>query len=439
MKFHIIYFRYKYKDKRVGVMQIFEDKREKSLERATELKDIATEYTKAKQNIKTGFTEKEKIHQRKLKILKILNAKEEDWQDYKWQLKNRISDVETLSKIIELSEKEQSIIKAVSEQYRWRVSPYYLSLIDPDDKLDPIKLMSIPMSAELNDLTGELDPMKEEYTNPAGSITRRYPDRLIINVTNECPMYCRFCQRRRNIGSEDKTTSMSVIDESIEYIKNNPEIRDVLITGGDSLILSDSLLEEIIKKLREISHVEIIRLGTRTLVTMPQRITENLCNMLKKYHPIYVNTHFNSPIEVTDEAKAACDKLANAGIPLGNQTVLLNGINNQKYVMKVLNHELLKCRVKPYYIFYPKNVIGTTHFCTSIDEGLEIMKDLRGHTSGLAIPTFIVNAPDGRGKIPLVGDNIIDINEEHAILKTWEGVIVKIKNHKKADLSSYLT
>lgn len=422
---------------RVDVMELFSDKREKSLERARELKNRVAEYTEAVQSIKSGFSQKENIEQRKKKILDVLNATEEDWNDYKWQLKNRISDADTLGKIINLSEKEKSVISTVGEKFRWRVSPYYLSLIDPNDPLDPIKLMSIPMYAEL-DLTGELDPMNEEYTNPAGSITRRYPDRLIINVTNECAMYCRFCQRRRNIGSVDKPTSTCVIDESIEYIKANPEIRDVLITGGDSLCISDAFLEKIIKKLREISHVEIIRLGTRTIVTMPQRITDDLCNMLKKYHPIYVNTHFNCPIEVTDEAKAACEKLANAGIQLGNQAVLLNGINTQKYVMMKLNHELLKCRVKPYYIFYPKNVIGTTHFCTSISNGLEIMKDLRGYTSGLAIPTFIVNAPGGKGKIPLVKDYIIELNDEYAVLKTWEGDIVKIKNHKATVLRDLL-
>lgn len=348
-----------------------------------------------------------------------------------------IGDVETLAKIISLSEKEKLNIQTVGNKFRWRVSPYYLSLIDPDDKLDPIRLMSIPIIAEL-DLAGELDPMEEEYTNPAGSITRRYPDRLIINVTNECAMYCRFCQRRRNFGSVDKPTTGCAIDESIEYIKANPEIRDVLLTGGDSLSLCDDILERIIKKLRAIEHVEIIRLGTRMIVTLPQRITDNLCNMLKKYHPIYGNTHFNCPIEVTEESKAACEKLANSGIPLGNQTVLLNGINNKKFIIKKLNQDLLKCRVKPYYIFYPKNVKGTTHFCPSINDGLEIMKDLRGHTSGLAIPTFIVNAPEGKGKIPLVQDNIIELNDEYAVLKTWEGDLVRIRNHKPKDLQNYI-
>ncbi len=419
-------------------MELYKRKIVQSLERANELKDKVIEYIENKENIKTGFSEKEKIQERKKKILKVLSATSEDWNDYKWQLKNRISNVEILGKIIHLSEKETIMIKKVGEHFRWTISPYYLSLIDPDNQLDPIRLMSIPMYAELDDFSGVLDPMKEEYNNPAGSITRRYPDRVIINVTNECAMYCRFCQRRRNIGSEDKDTSMTVIDESIDYIRANSEIRDVLITGGDSLSLSDYLLEKIIKRLRAISHVEIIRLGTRMIVTMPQRITDSFCDMLKKYHPIYINTHFNSPIEVTQESKMACARLANAGIPLGNQAVLLNGINNQKNVMKKLNQELLKCRVKPYYIFYPKNVIGTSHFCTSINDGLEIIKDLRGYTSGLASPTFVVNAPDGKGKIPLIQDNIIDLNDEYAILKTWEGNIVRVKNHKAKDMKDYL-
>lgn len=409
-------------------------KRDISLKRAEELKLRINEYVIKKENIKRGLFQKEEINKRKKLILKVLNGTEEQWDDYKWQLMNRIDSVEVLEKIIKLSDEEKIMLEKVGQQYRWAISPYYLSLIDFSDQYDPIRLMSIPLYNEIIDTEGSLDPMGEEYTNPSGCITRRYPDRLILNITNECAMYCRFCQRRRNIGDVDKPKSMRVINESIDYIRNNKELRDILITGGDALTLSDMFLEEIIKKLREISHVEIIRIGTRAPVTMPQRITQKLCDMLKKYHPIYINTHFNHPMEITEESKKACEMLANSGIPLGNQAVLLNGVNNDPDIMKCLNQELLKSRVKPYYIFHAKNVKGTTHFCTSIEEGLNIMESLRGFTSGMAIPTYIVNAPDGKGKVPLNKDNIIEKGEDYIVVKTWEGEEHKIKNFKTINI-----
>ncbi|MEG0129801.1 glutamate 2,3-aminomutase, partial [Clostridium sp.] len=376
--------------------------REISLERASTLKSRIDDFLNAKDSIKKGLDKNiaSRIESQKEKIMKYFNATEEQWDDWKWQFSNRICDAETLSKLIDLSDREKEEIKKVEGEYRWAISPYYLSLID-EDKFNPVRLQAIPCGIEL-DGDGEIDPMGEEFTNPAGTITRRYPDRLIIYVTNECAMYCRHCQRRRKIGSEDNHSTKNAIKESIEYVRNNKEIRDVLITGGDSLALSDNNLEWIISELRSIEHVEIIRLGSRTLVTVPQRITDDLVNILKKYHPIYINTHFNHPLEITEESKKACEKLANAGIPLGNQAVLLNGINNDKYVMRVMNQELLKCRVRPYYIFHAKHVKGTTHFNTSVDDGLEIMEYLRGYTSGLAVPTYIVNAPNGKGKTPIL-------------------------------------
>lgn len=369
-----------------------DDKNRVSLERAKELKSRIEDYIKIKDSIPKGLEQEEQINKRKNNILNILGASESDWNNYKWQLSNRITDVDTLAKILNLTQKEIDSIREVESQFRWAISPYYLSLIDPNDSYDPIKLMSIPTYIELDDEISDLDPMGEEFTNPAGSITRRYPDRLIINVTNECAMYCRHCQRRRNIGQEDCQKSRDIIKESIDYVRNNEEIRDVLITGGDPLTLNDSMLEWIISELRSIKHVDYIRLGSRTLVTMPQRITDEFCDMIKKYHPIYINTHFNHPMEITKETKEACEKLANSGVPLGNQAVLLNGVNNDKYLMRALNHELLKVRVKPYYIFHSKHVKGTSHFNTSVDEGMEIMEYLRGYTSGMAIPTYIINA-----------------------------------------------
>ncbi len=413
-------------------------KQQVSIERAEELKGRIEDFLEARKRIPKGMDLEEEFIKRKTRILKVLDATEENWNDYRWQLTHRITDVETLSKIIFLSETEKMRIKKVEKKFRWAVSPYYLSLADPDDRYDPIRLLSIPTHKELDDSCMDLDPMGEEFTNPAGCITRRYPDRLIINVTNECAMYCRHCQRRRNIGEEDVHRSRSMILESIDYIRENEEIRDVLITGGDALCLSDEYLEWIIKQLKEIPHVDYIRLGSRCLVTMPQRITDQLCSMLKKYHPIYINTHFNHPKEITKESKAACEKLADSGIVLGNQAVLLNGINNDKYIMRLLNQELLKCRVRPYYIFHAKHVQGTAHFNTSIDDGIEIMEYLRGYTSGMAIPTFIVNAPKGLGKTPIFPDYIVSRGPGYVQLRTWEGNIVKYEDHETKDIRYYL-
>ncbi len=414
-------------------------KREISLKRAKELKSSIDDYLQIKDTLKKGTSaeQNKKIIAKKDSILSYFNATEDDWKDWKWQLKNRITDVNTLLKLIDLDDTEIENIKKVGEKYRWAISPYYLSLID-EDKFNPVKLQSIPTGLELIE-EGDADPMGEEFTNPAGSITRRYPDRLIINVTNECAMYCRHCQRRRNISSSDCHKPKETLLESIEYIRNTPEIRDVLITGGDALALSDSMIDWLLSELRSIPTVEIIRLGTRTLVTMPQRITDDLVNILKKYHPLYINTHFNHPLEITQESKAACEKLANAGIPIGNQCVLLNGINNDKYVMRLLNQELLKCRVRPYYIFHAKHVIGTTHFNTSIDDGIEIMEYLRGYTSGLAIPTYIVNAPKGKGKTPILPQYLLSRGKDSIKIRTWEGNIVDYPNHPSVDLKAILS
>lgn len=409
-----------------------------SLERASELKSRIQDYTDIKNSIPKGVEKEDEINERKNKILEVLGGTQQDWDNYKWQLSNRISDVDTLSKILKLTDKEIDQVRQVQNQFRWAISPYYLSLIDPEDIYDPIKLMSIPSLIELQDDSDDLDPMGEEFTNPAGSITRRYPDRLIINVTNECAMYCRHCQRRRNIGQEDCHTSKRLIQESIDYVRANEEIRDVLITGGDPLTLNDSMLEWIISEIRSIPHVDYIRLGSRTLVTMPQRITDEFCEMIKKYHPIYINTHFNHPMEITKETKEACAKLANSGVPLGNQAVLLNGVNNDKYVMRCLNHELLKIRVRPYYIFHSKHVKGTTHFNTSVDDGLEIMEYLRGYTSGMAIPTYIINAPKGKGKTPLLPQYLISKGTDYIMIRTWEGEVIKVEDTPALDVKSMI-
>lgn len=404
-------------------------KQQISLERAEELKTRIRDFLEAKKHIKKGMDLTEEYDENRRRVMDALNCTDKQWNDYHWQLANRINDVSLLSSIVTLSEKQLQVVKKVGERYRWTISPYYASLMDKHDPYCPIRLQAIPTIFENTDKEGELDPMHENLTNPAGTVTRRYPDRLIINVTNECAMYCRHCQRRRNIGEEDLPQPAAVIDNSIKYIAENPEIRDVLITGGDPLTMTDTYIENILSQLRKIDHVEIIRIGSRTPVTMPQRITDELVSMLKKYHPLFINIHVNHPKEITVEAKQACEKLADAGIPLGNQAVLLNGINNDKHIMKLLNHELLKVRVRPYYIFHAKHVKGTTHFNTSVDDGLEIMEYLRGYTSGLAIPTFIINAPGGYGKTPILPEYLISRGKEYVTIRTWEGRVINYTNH----------
>ena len=401
------------------------DKKQISLLRAQELKKSIKDYLEAKGNIPKGFEISSKIAERREKVKKILSASDDEWNDWKWQMANRISNVDLLSRIIEIDDAQKKQIEEVGKSYAWAISPYYTTLMDEHDPLCPIRLIAIPSIEELENESGTMDPMSEEFTNPAGTVTRRYPDRLIINVTNECGSYCRFCQRRRHIGCSCETYDNKKIKESIDYIRENHEIRDVLVTGGDPLTLDDDELEKILSSLRAIPHVEIIRIGTRLPVTVPMRITKGLCNMLKKYHPIYINTHFNHPIEICEDSKKAAEMLADAGIPLGNQMVLLNGINNDKNIVKCLNQELLKIRIKPYYIFHPKSIKGTAHFKCSIDEGIEIMEHLRGYTSGLAIPYYIVNAPGGFGKVPILPQYLVSRGKRYFLIRTWEGRIIK--------------
>jgi lysine 2,3-aminomutase len=270
--------------------------------------------------------------------------------------------------------------------------------------------------------------MDEEGWTPEELITRRYPDRLIIKVTNMCGMYCRFCQRRRMIGECDTHASRDKLKQAVEYVRANEEIRDVLITGGDAFLLQDGILEWLLAELRGLGHVEIIRIGTRTPVTLPQRITENLVRILSNYHPLFVNTHFNSPREITRESSLACERLADAGIPLGNQMVLLNGVNNDPLIVRKLNQGLLRMRVKPYYIFHPKTVKGTAHFWVRIEDGIEIMESLRGRTSGMAIPTYIVNGPKGLGKTPILPNYLSYIGSDKAVFRNWEGKRFEISN-----------
>ncbi|MDR2611128.1 MAG: lysine 2,3-aminomutase [Clostridiales Family XIII bacterium] len=349
---------------------------------------------------------------------------EEEWNDWKWQISHRLMTVEDIAQVINLSDKEKADIAKVMDGFRVGITPYYASLMDPDDPHDPVRMQAVPVISETYRGSADMeDPLHEDADSPAPGLTHRYPDRVLFLITDQCSMYCRHCTRRRFAGEHDGARSRSDIDECIAYIKKTPQVRDVLLSGGDCLCVSDSTLEYIISELRKIDHVEIVRLGSRTPVVMPQRITDDLVNMLKKYHPIWLNTHFNHSKEMTEEAAAACAKLADAGIPLGNQSVLLRGVNDSPKVMRELVQVLVKNRVRPYYIYQCDKSLGLEHFQTKVSAGIEIIECLRGHTSGYAIPTFVVDAPGGGGKIPVMPQYIISQTPQRVILRNYEGVI----------------
>ncbi|MEW5785803.1 MAG: glutamate 2,3-aminomutase [Bacillota bacterium] len=405
-----------------------EVKRRIAQRRALELKRTIQDYHKASKSIPTGFQRWNQTLQNQARIKSYFGATDEQWQSWQWHLKNRITTSQVLKEFLKLSPQEVSEIDEAGSRYRWAVSPYYLSLIDPDDPHDPIRRQSVPTAHEYSDAAGVSDPMDEEYTSPAPAVTRRYPDRLIINVTNQCAMYCRHCQRRRNIGEQDSATPRLHLEAALYYIRNNKEIRDVLLTGGDGFMLSNKNIAWLLEQLAEIPHVEIKRFGTRTPVTLPYRIDDELCEILSRHMPVYVNTHFNAPLEITPAAREACLKLARAGVALGNQAVLLKGINNDPYIMRRLNQELLRIMVRPYYIFHAKRVKGTSHFWTKVEEGMEIMEHLRGYTSGLAIPTYILNAPHGYGKTPILPAYLVGMGKDYLTIRTWENRIIRYDN-----------
>ena len=348
----------------------------------------------------------------------------EDWNDWKWHLRNKVQTIDDLKKIITINNEEtEGIIKCL-DMLRMSITPYYLSLIDLNDPYDPIRAQCVPSVYELNMADEDLeDPLHEDADSPVKGLTHRYPDRALLLVTDQCAMYCRHCTRRRFAGQQDTALPLGQIEQAIAYIAKTPVIRDVLLSGGDCLLLDDAQLEYIIRKLREIPHVEIIRIGSRLPVVLPQRITDDLCEMLKKYHPVWLNTHFNHPKEITAESAAACEKLANVGIPLGNQSVLLAGVNDCVHVMRNLVQQLVKIRVRPYYIYQCDLSQGLTHFRTPVAKGIEIIEALRGHTSGYAVPTFVVDAPGGGGKIPAMPNYIVSHGTHKVILRNFEGVI----------------
>ncbi|NCB18697.1 MAG: lysine 2,3-aminomutase [Bacteroidia bacterium] len=349
---------------------------------------------------------------------------DEQWNDWKWQVKNRIETLEQLKSLIHLTEEEEQGVKESLKTLRMAITPYYISLIDPEDPHCPVRKQAIPTGSETVISAADLlDPLHEDEDSPVPGLTHRYPDRVLLLITDMCSMYCRHCTRRRFAGQKDGESSVDNIQKAIDYIARTPQVRDVLLSGGDALMVSDAKLESIIKRLRDIPHVEIIRIGSRVPVVCPQRITDKLVEMLKQYHPIWLNTHFNHPNEITPESKAACEKMANAGIPLGNQSVLLKGVNDCVNIMKRLVHGLVKIRVRPYYIYQCDLSRGLEHFRTPVSKGIEIIEGLRGHTSGYAVPTFVVDAPGGGGKTPVMPTYVISQAPGKVVLRNFEGVI----------------
>ena len=346
------------------------------------------------------------------------------WNDWHWQVANRITTLEQLKQVVDLTPEEEEGVCQCLKTLRMAITPYYASLIDPDDQSCPIRKQAVPTALELHRAGSDLtDPLHEDTDSPVEGLTHRYPDRVLLLVTDQCAMYCRHCTRRRLAGATDKPRTSSQIDLAIDYVSRTPAVRDVLLSGGDGLLISDETIEYALQKLRAIEHVEIIRFGSRAPVVMPQRITPELCRILAKYHPVYLNTHFNHPKELTAESKAACERLAEAGVPLGNQSVLMKGINDCPLVLKNLSHGLLKIRVRPYYLYQCDLSHGIGHFRTPVAAGIQAIESLRGHTSGLAVPTFCIDAPGGGGKIPVAPQYLISQGPGRTVLRNFEGGI----------------
>ncbi|MFH2044098.1 MAG: KamA family radical SAM protein [Pseudomonadota bacterium] len=357
----------------------------------------------------------------------IFQATPAEWNDWKWQLKNRIQNFDTLSTILTLSPEETEAVKSNADSLPLSITPYYASLLDKTDPMHPLRRAVVPVKAELCKSFGEAeDPLGEDADSPVCGIVHRYPDRVLFLVTDFCSTNCRYCTRSRMVGrSSVSHGGVANWEKALGYIEANKDIRDVLISGGDPLTLSDDALEWLLSRLCRIPHLDIVRIGTKAPVVLPQRITTRLVRMLKRYHPLWINIHFMHPEEVTPETSTACNRLADAGIPLGSQTVLLKGINDDVDTMKSLYHQLLKIRVRPYYLYQCDPIVGSSHFKTPVEKGLEIIKGLRGHTSGMAVPNFVIDAPGGGGKIPLLPEYVLGRYGDNILLKNYEDLIFR--------------
>lgn len=348
---------------------------------------------------------------------------DEKWNDWKWQLSHRINTLSEFEQILRLTETERRAL-SMPGIFRVDVTPYFASLIEPNDASDPIRKQIVPTSSEIMLFSGMMeDSLAEDKHSPVPGLVHRYPDRVLMLVTSQCASYCRYCTRSRLVGKPQATFSHEDFDRQIDYLERTPQVRDVLLSGGDPLTLPQSVLEHILERLRRIPHVEIIRIGTRVPVFLPMRITGELTSMLEKYHPLWMNIHVNHPNEITAELAEACDRLSKAGIPLGNQSVLLAGINDSVHTQRELVHQLVRMRVRPYYLYQCDLVAGAGHFRTSVAKGIEIMEGLRGHTSGFAVPQYVIDAPGGGGKIPLMPNYLLSMADHKVVLRNFEGYI----------------
>ena len=370
------------------------------------------------------------VEQRKVEEIKEVRPPlwkevlEREWNDWRWQLRHRITSLEQMKEIIELTPEETEGIKHSKGRLALAVTPYFASLMDPINPNCPIRRQAIPRIEEIHLSKNEMvDPLGEDKHSPVPGLVHRYPDRVLLLVTDQCAVYCRYCTRRRLVGSHERSITQGNFEEVLKYLKSHRKVRDVLLSGGDPLLLENERLEEILGRLRAIPHIELLRIGTRAPVTLPQRITGGLVRMLKKYHPLMISIHFTHPKEITDAVRRACNELADGGIPLGSQTVLLKSINDKPYIMKKLVQELLKIRVRPYYIYQCDLAMGTEHFRTSVATGIQIIEKLRGHTTGYAVPTYVVDAPGGGGKIPLQPDYVVSRGKGKIALRNYEGKI----------------
>ncbi|MCB2210135.1 lysine 2,3-aminomutase [bacterium] len=348
---------------------------------------------------------------------------DEKWSDWRWQLSHRLNSAEDFEQILTLTESER---KALSQPglFRVDITPYFASLIDPDNPQDPVRKQIIPTAGEISTFTGEMgDSLAEDAHSPVPGLVHRYPDRVLMLVTTQCASYCRYCTRSRIVGDPSQTFSSKDFEAQLDYLRKTPQVRDVLLSGGDPLTLAPRVLERLLTALREIPHIEIIRIGSRVPVFMPQRITDELTDMLQKFHPLWINIHVNHPNEITAELAEACDKLSKAGIPLGNQSVLLAGVNDDPFIQRKLVHDLVSIRVRPYYLYQCDLVHGAGHFRTPVGKGIEIIEALRGHTSGYAVPTYVVDAPGGGGKIPLSPNYLLSYSDHKVVLRNYEGYI----------------
>src|ERR1700722_2161312 len=348
-----------------------------------------------------------------------------DWNDWKWQLKHRITTAEQLHKFLPtLTPEEVAGVKLANQKLALAITPYFFNLIDPADENCPIRTQVVPREAETHTAPWEMaDPCGEDSHSPVPGLVHRYPDRVLFLVTDRCAAYCRYCTRSRLVSNAAGYDFHPEFDRQIEYVRQHPEIRDVLLSGGDPLLLGDEKLEYLLAKLRAIPHLEFLRIGSRIPIFLPQRITPALCAMLKKYHPLFISVHSNHPRELTTEVREALGRLADAGIPLGNQSVLLRNVNDNAVTMRALLQKLLMCRVKPYYIYQCDLINGSAHLRTSVRKGLEIMESLRGHTSGYAVPQYVIDAPGGGGKVPINPDYVLSRNDDRVIIRNFEGRI----------------